>query len=393
LNNPSRYAPVALSIILVLVMVTYAEMTLPVSSAGQTNLTLRVGYPDSLDESDVTDQYAFQLLDSQGIHVIPTYYDNPPLSYKGLLAGQQDIAYDETMGSLISGQETTCVGGYELGGVFLAIAGDNITSPSQLLGKTAADFGPGSILRFLNDYWFSQAGIPVNTVGLDPKSVFLEAGGENVETVHDLETGQAQEIVVDDFILSDLESPSINNTAHNGPFHVLFYSPTNFFNSCYAVRDSWLSVSSNQLLLEKFLAAIYQAQRYFISNPEQFVSFADQQLPETPASEIQFASTFYPAHLAYWPYGLYNLQGNESLQLKYNDTNNFFITAGALKTSVANDSVQPYGVFNKSFELKALEMLGPFSYPNESWVNPPFEAHLQAWVPTWMTATSTTITG
>ena len=153
-------------------MILYAEMTLPVSTVGQTNVTLRVGYPDSLDESDVTDQYAFQLLAAQGIHVIPTYYDNPPLSYKGLLAGQQDIAYDETMGSLISGQDTTCVGGYELGGVFLAIAGDNITSPSQLLGKTAADFGPGSILRYLNDYWFSQAGIPVNTVGPEPQVRF-----------------------------------------------------------------------------------------------------------------------------------------------------------------------------------------------------------------------------
>ena len=375
-------------------MISYAEMTLPVSSAGQTNVTLRVGYPDSLDESDVTDQYAFQLLEAQGIHVIPTYYDNPPLSYKGLLAGQQDIAYDETMGSLISGQDTSCVGGYELGGVFLAVAGDNITSPSQLLGKTAADFGPGSILRYLNDYWFSQAGIPVNTVGPNSKSVFLEAGGENVETVHDLETGQAQEIVVDDFILSDLTSPSVNNTAHNGPFHVLFYSPTDFFNSCYAVRDDWLSISSNQLVLEKFLAAIYQAQRYFISSPEQFVTFAEQQLPETPVSEIQFASTFYPSHLAYWPYGLYNLQGNESLQIKYNNTNNFFIIAGALKTPTANDSVQPYGVFNKYFELKALQMLGPFTYPDLGWVNQQFESNIQAWAPTWMLDASTsTATG
>ncbi len=228
--NSVRYVPLVLSVILVMGMVSYAQMMVPALSGGSTNVTLRVGYPDSLDESDVTDQYAFQLLAAEGIHVIPTYYDNPPLSYKGLLAGQQDIAYDETMGSLVSAQNTTCIGGYELGGVFLAVTGDNITSPSQLLGKTAADFGPGSILRFLNEYWFAQAGIPVNTVGPNPKSVFLEAGGENVETVHDLETGQAQEIVVDDFILSDLQNPSINNTVHNGPFHVLFYSPTNFFN-------------------------------------------------------------------------------------------------------------------------------------------------------------------
>ena len=300
------------------------------------------------------------------------------------------------MGSLISGQDTTCVGGYELGGVFLAVAGDNITSPSQLLGKTAADFGPGSILRYLNDYWFAQAGIPVNIAGPNPNSVYLESGGENVETVHDLEAGQAQEIVVDDFILADLQSPSVNNTAHNGPFHVLFSSPANFYNSCYAVRDDWLSNPTNQQVLEKFLAAIYEAQRYYITNPSQFVTFAEQQLPETSPTEIQFASTFYPSQLAYWPYGLYNLQGNQSLQVKFSNTNQFFINAGVLKSPVANDSVQPYGVFNKYFELKALQMMAPYSYPNESWVNPTFTMELQSWVPSWMmdgSSSSTTITG
>jgi ABC-type nitrate/sulfonate/bicarbonate transport system substrate-binding protein len=348
-------------------------------------MTLKIGYPDEVDESDVTDQYAFQLLAAEGIQVsYTTYYENPSLAYKALLTGQQDIIYDETMGSLVSGQDTTCVGGYELGGVFLAVAGDNITSPSQLLGKTAADFGPGTILRFLNEYWFAQADVPVNTVGPNRNSVYLEAGGENVETVHDLETGQAQEIVVDDFILSDLQSPSVNNTAHNGPFHVLFQSPTNFFNSCYAVRDDWLSNPTNQFIIEKFLAAIYQAQRYFISNPSQYVTYAEQHLPDSPSGEIQFASTFYPAELAYWPYGLFNLQGNESLQVKYNNTNQFFIIAGVLKTPVANDSVQPYGVINKYFELKALQTLEPYSYPNESWVTPNLTSNIQAWVPAWM---------
>lgn len=383
----AKYVPLALAVALVISMVSYAQFTLS-ASAGENDVTLRVGYPDSLDESDVTDQYAFQLLAAEGIHLIPTFYGAAPLSYQALLAGQQDIAYDETMGSLISGQDTTCVGGYELGGVFLAVAGENITSPSQLLGKTAADFGPGSILRYLNDYWFEQAGIAVNTQGPNPNSVFLEAGGENVETVHDLESGQAQEIVVDDFILADLESSSVNNTAHGGPFHVLFYSPTNFYNSCYAVRDDWLSNPSNQMVLEKFLAAIYEAQRHFILNPNQFVTFAEQQLPETAPLEIQFASTFYPAQLAYWPYGLYNLQGNESLQIKYNNTNQFFITAGVLKTPVANDSVQPYGVFNKYFELQAIQMMAPYAYPDESWVTTTFATDLKGWVPSWMVAGS-----
>ena len=347
-------------VILVITVAAYALISLPVSHS---TVTLSVGYPEEVDESVVTDQYAFKILAAEGVQVTyTTYYENPPIAYKALLTGQQDIVYDETMGSLISGQDTTCVGGYQLGGVFLAVTGDNITSPSQLLGKTAADFGPGSILRDLNDYWFGQAGISVNTVGPNPSSVYLEAGGSDVETIHDLESGKAQEIVADDFILADLESPSFNNSAHNGPFHVLFSAPDNIYSSCYAVRDDWLSNPTNQLILEKFLAAIYQAQRYFISNPNQYVTFGEQQLPETPPTEIQFASTFYPARLAYWSYGLYNLQGNESLQVKYNNTNEFFITAGALESPVANDSVQPYGIFNKYFELKALQMLGPYTY-------------------------------
>ncbi len=374
-------------IILVVTAASYALLSLPDSHS---TVTLSVGYPEEVDESVVTDQYAFQLLATEGIQVTyTTYYQNPPLAYKALLTGQQDIIYDETMGSLTSGQDTTCVGGYQLGGVFLAMTGDNITSPSQLLGKTAVDFGPGSIMRDLNDYWFAQAGIPVNTQHPSPNSVYLEASGGDIQTLHDLESGQAQEIVADDFIVSDLQSPSVNNSAHNGPFHVLFYAPSNIYTSCYAVRDDWLSNPSNQLVLEKFLAAIYQAQRHFISNPNQYVTFAEQQMPETSTQEIEFASTFYPALLAYWPYGLYNLQGNESLQVKYNNTDEFFMTAGVLTSAVANDSVQPYGVFNKYFELKALQMLGPYEYPDESWVTPTFASSIQDWVPSWMgTATS-----
>lgn len=387
------YVPIAIAVIIVVAVAS----SLVFFSLPATKSALTVGYPDELDESDVTDQYAFQLLAAEGIQVtFKTYFNNPTLTYRDLLTGQQDIVYDETMGSFVSGQDTTCVGGYELGGVFLAVAGDNITSPSQLLGKTAADFGPGSILRYLNEYWFAQAGIPVNTVGPNPNSVFLEAGGQNVQTVHDLETGQAQEIVVDDFILADLEGPNVNNTAHGGPFHVIFSSPTNIYSSCYAVRDDWLSNPSNQILLEKFLAAIYEAQRYFISNPGQYISFAERQLPESPASEIQFASTFYPAELAYWPYGLFNLQGNQSLQVKYNNTNQFLMTAGAIKAPVANDSVQPFGVINKYFELKALQSLEPYTYPNASWETGSFQSNIQSWVPSWMmdgTSTTNTQTG
>jgi len=369
-------------VILVITAAAYIQFSPP---AAHSSVTLRVGYPEEVDESDVTDQYAFQILAGEGVQVTyTTYYENPPIAYKALLTGQQDIVYDETMGSLISGQNTTCVGGYQLGGIFLAVAGDNITDPSQLLGKTAADFGPGSILRDLNDYWFTRAGIPVNTVGPNPNSVYLHADGSDVETIHDLESGKAQEIVADDFILADLDSPSFNNSAHNGPFHVLFSAPDDIYSSCYAVRDDWLSNPANQLVLEKFLAAIYQAQRHFISNPSQYVTFGEQQLPDAPSFEIQFASTFYPAQLAYWSYGSYNLQGNESIQVKYNNTNEFFLTAGVLTSPVANDSVRPYGVFNKYFELKALQMLGPYAYPDESWVTPTFSSDIQAWVPSWM---------
>jgi ABC-type nitrate/sulfonate/bicarbonate transport system substrate-binding protein len=384
----NRYILFAVPLILILTAGGYALISFPISHS--TN-TLKLGYPEEVDEADVTDQYAFQLLAAEGISVtFTTYYQNPSLAYKALLTGQQDIIYDETMGSLISGQDTTCVGGYQLGGAFLAVAGDNITSPSQLLGKTAADFGPGTIMRDLNDYWLKQAGIPINTLGPNPNSVYLEGAGPDVLTVHDLETGQAQEIVADDFILSDLGNPSINNTAHNGPFHVLFHSPTDLFSSCYAVRDDWLINPTNQLLLEKFLAAIYQAQRYFISSPNQFVTFAEQKLPETSPAEIQFASTFYPAQLAYWPYGMYNLEGNENLQLKYNNTNQFFITAGVLTSPVSNESVQPYGVFNKFFELKALTMIGQYTYPDTSWVTPVFASEIQDWVPSWMGGASNT---
>jgi len=380
----SRYVPIIVACLLVVSIASAAQLTLP-ASAGANNVTLKVGYPDSLDESDVMDLYAFQILANEGIHVVPTYYDSPPLAYKALISGQQDIAYDESGGSFFTGQQTTCVGGYMLAGTFLAIVGDGITNPSQLLGKTAEDFGPGTIMRYLNYYWFKQAGIAVNTNGPSPNSVYLKNGGENVVRVNDLQKGVAQEIVVDDFILAAFESPAINNTAHGGPYHVLFYSPDNYFDTCYAVADSWLSNTANQALLVKFLAALYQAQRYFISNPDKLVTFSEQQLPLTPATEIEFASTFYPGHYTYWPYGLYNLQGNQSLEAKFATTSDFFMTAGVISSPLVNDSVKPYGMINRYFELKALEAIGPYTYPDESWVNPTFSANIQSWVPAWMT--------
>ena len=382
--NLRKYAPIAVASVLIISIVSAAQLTLPTAAVAN-GATLKVGYPDSLDESDVMDLYAFQILANEGIHVVPTYYDSPPLAYKALISGQQDIIYDESGGSFFSGQQTTCVGGYMLSGTFLAIAGDGITSPSQMLGKTAEDFGPGTIMRYLNYYWFKEAGIAVNTNGPSPDSVYLKNGGENEARVSDLQRGVAQEIVVDDFILAGFESPSVNNSADGGPYHVLFYSPDNYFDTCYAATDSWLSGSASQALTVRFLAALYQAQRYYISNPAKFVTFAEQQLPLTPPNEIEFASTFYPGHYTYWPYGLYNLQGNQSLDAKFVTTSDFFMTAGVISGPLVNDSVKPYGVINRHFELEALESIGPYTYPNETWVGPTFSANIHSWVPSWMT--------
>ena len=382
-----KYAPILVACVLVVSIVSAAELTLP-AAAGTNTVTLKVGYPDSLDESDVMDLFAFQILANEGINVVPTYYDSPPLAYKALISGQQDIAYDESGGTFFSGQQTTCIGGYMLSGTFLAIAGDGITSPSQMLGKTAEDFGPGTIMRYDDYYWFKEAGIPVNTNGPSPSSVYLKNGGENIERVNDLTSGAAQMIVVDDFILADFSSPAVNNTAHGGPYHVLFYSPDDVFDTCYVVADNWLTAPANQALLVKFLSALYEAQRYYISNPGTFVTFAEQQLPLTPPAEIEFASTFYPGHYTYWPYGLYNLQGGQSLDAKFNTTSDFFMTAGVITTPLVNDSVKPYGMINKYFELQALEDIGPYAYPNESWVDAGFSANVQSWVPAWMTGSS-----
>ncbi len=376
--------PLLIAVVLAISILYYVESSLPASS-GTTN-TIKVVYPDSLDESEVTDQFAFQILQAEGFRIDPTYYDSASLAYQSLVSGQADIAYDETGGSfqIAGNQQTTCVGGYALGGAFLAIVGDGITSPSQLLGKTAEDSGPGTITRYLNDYWFKQAGVAVNANAVSNSSVFLKIGRENYDLVHDLETGVAQEIVVDDFILPDIANPSVNTTSNGGPFHVLFTAPNNILETCYTVRDSWLSNPQNQQILVKFLAAQYEAQRIFISSPAGFVPFAQKFLPLSPAGEVQYTSTNYPANFIYWPYGLYNLQGNQSLSVKFQNTVNFLIQAGVLSSPVQNSSVKPYGIVNKYFELAALKMIGSYNYPNQFWVTPSFAADIHSWVPSWM---------
>ncbi len=382
-----RFLPIVIAIILAGTLFVAAQANVPQAS---TTVTLRVGYPDSLDESDISDLYAYShILAPQGINVIPTFYDAPPLSYKGLITGQQDISFDTSSQTIALGpggnppQQTTCVTSYALAGVFLTISGQGITQPSQMIGKVAEDFGPGSSTRALDLYNFEKAGVPVSQDVANSSAVELKNGGGNIARVADLEAGRAAAITTDDFILSDFTSPSINNTAHGGPFHVLFYAPTNYWDNCFAVKDSWLQNTANQAVLVKFIEAIIQAQRDFISNPSLMVSYAESQLPLTAPSEIQFTSTFYPSHFTYWPYGAYNLQGVWNVTGMYTSTQNYFIQTGVITSPVANSTVQPYGVVNKYFELQALNALGPYTYPKSaSWMTTVFQSYIASVVPT-----------
>ncbi|MDG6906381.1 MAG: hypothetical protein JRN20_11415 [Nitrososphaerota archaeon] len=380
-----RFVPIIVAIILAGTLVVYAQATVPTTTT-PTTVTLRVGYPDSLDESDVSDLYANQLLKAQGINVIPTFYDAPPLAYKGLISGQQDIAWVTTSQSFAlgpqEGEKTTCVGTYEMGGTFLEISNSGITQPSQMLGKTSEDFGPGSATRALNDYWYKANNITISTTGTISNGIYLKTGGGNVARVHDLMTNATQSIVVDDFILADFTSPSVNNTAHNGPFHVLFYAPNTYWSNCFSVEDSWLSQPANQKVIVTWLKDMYAAQRKFILDPSFMVSFAQQQLPLTDPSEIQFTSTLYPALGVYWGWGGFNLQGPMSLQNMFQGTNTFYLDAGTISTPVQNSTVTPYGVVNKYFELQALQALGPFNIPSSaSWITPTFRQTVQQSVP------------
>jgi len=387
--SSTRYLPLLIGVVLAIAVVATAVSYFPASTTGgKTNTLIRVGYPDSLDESDVSDLYAYNvILPSQGYTVLPTFYDAPYLSYQGLTGGQQDIALvsgSSLFSGVAAGEQSTIVTCYSLGGTFLMIAGHGITSPAQLKGYAVDDFGTGSETRALDLYWFSKAGVPTNTVGLNASSVYLRPSGPNPSRLADLEKGigNVGAIVVDDFILPDVSSPSVNNTANNGPFHVLFYSPTNVAGVCYAVQDSWLQSSAHQTALIAWIAAITQAQRDFISNPSMAISYTESQLPLTAASEIQFTSTFYPAHLTYWPYGFLNLQGNLSEQNILSASNAFYMVSGAISSPIANSSVKPFGLFNKWFEYKALQSLQtPYPYPCESWVTASFASMVNALVP------------
>lgn len=387
--SAAKYLPLLVGVILAVAVVATAVTFVPASSTGgKANTLIRVGYPDSLDESDVSDLYAYNtILPSQGYTVSPTFYDAPFLSYQGLTGGQQDISLvseSSLFSGVAAGEQSTIVSCYSLGGTFLMIAGHGITDPAQLKGYAVDDFGTGSQTRALNLYWFSKAGVPTNTVGTNASSVYLRPSGPNPTRLVDLEkgTGNVGAIVVDDFLLPDVMSSSVNDTAHNGPFHVLFYSPANVGGVCYAVQDSWLQSSAHQTALIAWIAAITQAQRDFISNPSMAVSYMKSQLPLTDASEIQFASTFYPAHLTYWPYGFLNLQGSLSEQNILSASNTFYMVSGAINSPISNSSVQPFGLFNKWFEYKALQSLQtPYPYPCQSWVTASFASTVNAVVP------------
>ena len=381
----TRFIPISVAVVLAIIIVALAATSVKSAVYTPQTITLRVGYPDSLDEGDVSDLYAYShILAQEGINVIPTYYDAPPLSYKGLVSGQQDIALVSATSEwegVAQGEQTTVVACYAIGGTFLMIAGQNITKPQQLIGKAVDDFGPGSETRALDQYWLNTSGVPYNSVGPNPNSVYLRASGDNIARVNDLEKNVVQAITVDDFILSDLSSPSVNNTAQNGPFHVLFYTPINVLSVCYAVRDDWLSNPHNQQVLIKFIEAIYEAQRYFILHPNFAIKYEEQQLPLTPPSEIQYVTYFYPQHMTYWPYGNFNLLGPLSIQNLFENTNKFMIINGVISQPLSNSSVKPYGVINGYFELQALKALGPFNYPCQPWVNQQLIMAIQEYVP------------
>lgn len=386
-----RIVPIIIAVILAGTLVYAAMVNVPAASSGL-NVALTVGYPDSLDESDVTDMYAYsQILAPEGIHVTPTFYDAPPLSYKGLISDQVDISFDTSAQTMAlgpaQGEQTTCVTSYALAGVFLMIVGQGITSPQQMIGKTVDDFGPGSSTRALDIYWFDSVGINVTQDASSPAAgnVLLRNIGGNIARVHDLQSKAAAGIVVDDFILSDFTG-SANTTANGGPFHVLFYAPNTIYDNCFAVRDSWLQSSSNGVantkIIVMFIKAVIEAQRHFISNPADLVTFAQGQLPLTAPAEIQFTSTFYPAHYTYWPYGAFNLVGSGALSTKYAATQKYFVLVGDITQTVPNSTVSPYGVVNAYFEQQALQQLGPYTYPkSSSWMTPELQNYIASTVP------------
>jgi hypothetical protein len=389
-----RYVPLIIGIILAVALIATAYLTVP-ASVSSSGTSIKVGYPDSLDESDVSDLYAYaNILPSQGIYVTPTFYDAPFLSYKALVSSQVDIALvsgNSFFGGVAAGQATTLVGCYSLGGTFLMVAGHGIANPNELKGGAVDDFGPGSETRALNIYWLNQSGVPTNAAGLSKTSVYLRPSGPNPARINDLEkgTGNVSAITIDDFALQGLEG-SQNTTANGGPFHVLFNSPMNVVETCYAVRDSWLKTTSNQQVLIKFLAGIYKAQRLFIDNPSFALSYSESQLPLTNPSEINFTDTFYPETFTYWPYGGYNLIGAESAQAVLNASNNFYQVTGIISSPLSNSSVSPFGMINGYFESQALSSLGKFIWPCQPYVNAAFAQKVSSIVPSSLGAVNST---
>ena len=383
-----KYGPLIIGILLALSVAVYSN-NIAVQS-NKPNTVLRVAYPDSLDESDVTNIYGYQnVLAQEGITVIPTYFDSTTLAYLALISGQADIAQvapGVMWKGILNGGQVTCLGGDILSASFIMITGAGMTQASQLLGKTVEDAGPGTETRALDFYNFNQSGVPTNTAGPNPNSVYLKASGGNSVRVHDLEAGLTGGIYVDSFILPDISNPSVNNSAHGGPFHVLFPPATSQI-ICHAlVTVSWLNNPANQKIIVQYLKALFIAERYFVSNPTQAVPYMASQLPETPQSELTFSSMYYPTHLTYSPWGIFNFQGQYSIQNLFAETNTLLVGAGQIPRPVANDSIQPWGVANKWFEYQALQQLGPYDFPctpylNSGYLTPSYISTLQQIVP------------
>ncbi|MDH2901670.1 MAG: hypothetical protein PXY39_11945, partial [archaeon] len=54
---------------------------------------------------------------------------------------------------------------------------------------------------------------------------------------------------------------------------------------------------------------------------------------------------------------------------------------GQISKPVLNSTVTPYGVVNGQWELQALNAVGPYCYPHQSWVTPSFISFVNSVVP------------
>lgn len=398
----TKYVPIIVAVILAVAMVSYAVATVP-SVAQSNTVTLRVGYPDSLDESDVSDTWAFtHILPNEGINVIPTYYDAPPLAYKGLISGQQDIVLVSTSSSMLGiteGEQTTCLTAYNVGSGFITISNSNITTAQQMLGKTVEAFGPGSSTYADQVYFFHilhgmKTVYSPSTPQSDAVNIKFSAG--NVARVADLRSNVTQAISVDTFILPDFQGA--NNVS--GQYHVLM-PPTAIKapSGCYLVMDSWLT-AHYQLAL-KFVEGLMQSIRFFDSYPTPSHSdpnvlmangqpfnaqaYEESQLPLTSPTEIAFAVQYYPLNLIYSPWGEYNFGHPYSMQDLFDATNQLQIATDAYTTPVSITATQ-YGVWNSTLEQTALQALGPYTlncalYSQQALYNPSVGSFIQSILP------------